>query len=259
MSRGRLVLHQFTYDLRTFLRDPAAVFFTGFLPILFLVLFVGVFGNQRIPVGHDRFVAGSTYFVPSILALAIISATAVNLSISLATVRERGTLKRLRATPLPPSAFLMARVLTQIVVVTVLTVIVIGFGRVVYDVALPGSAWPALLLTLFVGIGSFCGVGFAMTLAIRSEGAAAPIANAITLPLNFMSGIFFPRGSIPKWMSDIAAIFPVKHLVDAVFRAFDPTVTGSRFSGVDVLILAAWGLGSLIVAARFFRWTPNNR
>ena len=259
MKSARLVLHQFKYDIRTYIREPTAVFFTGLLPLMFLVLFVGVFGNQDIPVGHGRHVPGSTYFVPSILGLAIISATAVNLAISVSVARERGTLKRLRATPLPPWVFFAARVITQVIVVTVIAAIVILFGRVAYNVALPASAWPALLVTLAVGIASFCCVGFAMTLLIRSEDAAPAVANAITLPLNFMSGVFFPRGSIPHWMNQLASVFPVKHLVDALFAAFDPTTTGSRFSGTDLLILGAWGVGSLIVAARFFRWTPNNR
>jgi ABC-2 type transport system permease protein len=229
------------------------------MPLMFLVLFVGVFGNADIPVGHNHFVHGATYYVPSILALAIISATAVNLAISLASARERGTLKRLRATPLPPSSYVIARVLTQIITVTIIATIVIGFGHFAYNVSLPAAAWPSLLMTLAVGITSFCSVGFLLTLLIRSEQAAPAVTNAVILPLQFMSGVFFPRGSIPVWMRDIASIFPIKHLVDAIFTVFDPTSHGSRLAAGDLGVLALWGVGSLIVAARFFRWTPTNR
>jgi ABC-2 type transport system permease protein len=259
VTRVRLVLHQFSFDYKTYIREPTALFFTAVMPLMFLVLFVGVFGNADIPVGHNRFVHGATYYVPSILALAIISATAVNLAISLAGARERGTLKRLRATPLPPSTYLIARVLTQIITVTIIAAIVIAFGRFAYNVSVPASSWPPLLLTLAIGIMSFCSVGFLMTLMIRSEQAAPAVTNAVILPLQFMSGVFFPRGTIPLWMRDIAGIFPIKHLVDAVFTVFDPTNHGSRLAGTDLAVLALWGIGSLIVAARFFRWTPTNR
>jgi ABC-2 type transport system permease protein len=259
VTRLRLIRHQFRYDALTFVREPQALFFTAFLPLMFLVLIVGVFGTQSVPIGPHRSVAGATYFVPSILGLAVISSTAVNLAISLATVRERGTLKRLRATPLPPSAFLIARVVTQVITVTAISALVILFGRIFYDVSVPASAWPPLLVTLFVAIACFCSVGFMMTVFMRSEAAAPAIANAIILPLQFMSGIFFPRGSIPPWMRSIASVFPIKHLVDALFIVFDPRHVGSRLSGADLLVMAVWGVVSLLVAARYFRWVPSNR
>ena len=259
MKNLRLVAHQFKYDARTYVRAPEALFFTAFLPLMFLVLFVGVFGNEDVPIGNGQHIAGATYFVPAILALTVVSSTAVNLGISIAVFRERGTLKRLRATPLPPAAFLAARVVTQVVSVSVISAIVIVFGQVVYNVSVPASAWPSLLVALVVGIASFCCVGFLLTLILRTEQSAPAVTNAIVLPLQFMSGVFFPRGSIPVWMRDIARIFPIEHLVDLFFDIFDPNHTGSRLSSTHLLVLGAWAIGSLIVAARFFRWTPTNR
>ncbi len=55
---ARLVLHQSRYEIRTFLRDPAATFFTLALPVVFLVLFVAIFGNQTLESGIDT----STYY-----------------------------------------------------------------------------------------------------------------------------------------------------------------------------------------------------
>jgi ABC-2 type transport system permease protein len=110
-----------------------------------------------------------------------------------------------------------------------------------------------------VGIVSFCCVGFLMTLPVRSEQSAPALTQALVLPLQFMSGVFFPRGTVPEWMLDVAALFPIKHLVDAMFVVFDPRHTGSRFAGGNLLVLAAWGLVSLVLAARYFRWTPTNR
>lgn len=259
MNRVRLAFHQFKYDIREYNREPIAIFFSAFLPVMFLVLFVSVFGNERIPLGGGRFVSGATYFVPSILALGVISATATNLSISVSVARERGILKRLLATPLPPSTFLVGRVMTQLVTVTGIAALTITIGRVAYNVWLPPAAWPALLLTLVVGIFCFCCVGFLMTLLIKSEASAPAVANAFVLPLQFISGVFFPRGTIPPWMRNVAGYFPIRHLVDAILTVFDPRGAGSRVAGGDLLVMLVWGLASLVVAARFFRWAPTTR
>ena len=99
-------MHQAGYDLRAFWRDPTATFFTLVLPVIFLILFVAIFGHRTLESGIET----STYYVPGIVALAVVSATFVNVAISLTEQRERGVLKRVRGTPLPPWIFIAGRV-----------------------------------------------------------------------------------------------------------------------------------------------------
>lgn len=252
----RLVLHQFRYDQRTFWREPAAVFFTVALPIIFLFIFVSIFGNEPAEVGN-REVKGATYYVPGILTLALVSATTVNLAIALTGARERGTLKRVRATPLPPWAFMAARVCTATVVALLVVTVVAVLGRLVYGVAIPTSTLPGLLLTLAVGTAAFCCLGFALTAAIPSENAAPAVTNALVLPLYFFSGIFIPIGQIPEAMRFVADLFPVKPLFESIFAAFDPLTEGAGIEPGDLAVLVAWGLVGLVVATRTFRWAPR--
>ena len=257
MSAARLVWHQYRYDQRTFWREPAAVFFTVALPLIFLFIFVSIFGNEPTQVG-DREIQGSTYYVPGILALAIVSATTVNLAIGLTTLRERGTLKRVRSTPLPPWVFMAGRLLTAMVVSVLMAVLVTGLGRLVYDVAVPTSTLPGLVLTVLVGTAACCCLGFAMTAAIPSENAAPAVTNAVILPLYFFSGIFVPNEAIPSGMQDVGDVFPVKHLFQALLTAFDPLTRGSGIEAGHLLVLGAWGLFALLVATRTFRWSPRS-
>jgi ABC-type transport system involved in cytochrome c biogenesis permease component len=119
VSGAALLWHQYRYDQKQFWREPATVFFTVALPLIFLFIFVSIFGNQTNEVnGHP--VKGSTYYVPGILALAMVSATIVNLAITFTILREKGLLKRVRSTPLPPWVYLAGRVLTAIVVTLLL-------------------------------------------------------------------------------------------------------------------------------------------
>ena len=99
MTAPALAWHQFRYDQRVFWRDPAAVFFTVALPLIFLFIFVSIFGNQPTAV-EGREISGATYYVPGIVTLAVESATFLGLAISLVAAREQGILKRVRGTPL---------------------------------------------------------------------------------------------------------------------------------------------------------------
>src|SRR5919106_6110525 len=137
MSAAALVLHQFRYDQKTFWRDPASVFFTVLLPIIFLLIFATIFGNESIDeLGGVR---TTTYYVPAIITLAVISATMVSPAISITQDRESGVLKRVRGTPLPSWVFIAGRVGNGVVISLLMAVVVTGIGRVVYDVDVPGA------------------------------------------------------------------------------------------------------------------------
>ncbi|MEA2703731.1 MAG: type transport system permease protein [Actinomycetota bacterium] len=256
MNGIRLVLHQWRYDQKTFWREPTAVFFTVGLPIIFLFLFVSIFGNDPVDLGTET-VKGSTYYVPGLVTLAIVSATTVNLAISVAMARERGLLKRLRATPMPPWVYMAGRVVTATIVSLFMTVLVTLLGAVVYGVEVPTSTIPALILTVIVGTAALCCLGFALTAAIPSENAAPAVANAVVLPLYFISGIFVPTDQIPKAMQTVASIFPVKHLFEALLTIYNPATTGSGLRPADLAVLAVWGVVGLLVAAKTFRWSPR--
>ena len=197
MSAAALVAHQFRYDQKTFWRNPASVFFTVLLPIIFLFIFATIFGNDTITIqGHS--LKTTTYYVPAILTLAVISATMVSPAISITADRETGVLKRVRGTPLPSWVFIAGRVGNALVISLLMLVVVTVLGRLVYGVSIPGETLPAVVVTLIVGAASFACLGFAMTVIIPSEQAAPAVTNAIALPLYFISGIFIPERRDPR-------------------------------------------------------------
>ena len=98
------ITRQLNFDLLIFRRNPAATFFTVILPLIFLLLFTWIF-DGTLENGADV----NTVFVPGILTLAVVSATAVNVAITMTTRRERGVLKRVRGTPIDPSVFVLSQ------------------------------------------------------------------------------------------------------------------------------------------------------
>jgi ABC-2 type transport system permease protein len=256
MSGAALAWHQFRYDQKIFWRDPAAVFFTVLLPVIFLLIFATIFGTDDIPELGG--IETTTYYVPAIITLAVVSATTQSLAISLTVDRENGILKRARGTPLPSSVFIAGRIGNAVVVSVLGLVVVAAIGRVAYGVEIPWDRLPAVVVTLAVGAAGFCCLGVALTAAIPSEDAAPAITNAALLPLYFLSGVFIPESEIPDGVLSFADAFPIRHFFQAFFEAWDPLTQGAGFEWGHLAIVAAWGVAGLAIAVRTFRWTPRS-
>jgi ABC-2 type transport system permease protein len=249
-----LVLHQARFDLRGFLRNRQARFFTLVLPLLFLVIFVSVFGNNHVgPTG----VKASTYYVPGLSAMGVIAASFINLVISITVLREEGILKRRRATPVPAWVLIAGRTLMAIGVSLTTMVVLLLVGRFAYGVQLPTRTIPGVAITAVVGAISFCVLAYAFSTAIVNEDSAQPMVQAIMLPLYFISGVFIPAVQLPAWLRHVAQVFPVQHLADGLHHAFDPTTTGIGLVWSDLGVLALWGAIGLVVALVRFSWLPK--
>lgn len=255
MSSVALVLHQFRYDQKAFWRNPASLFFTVSLPVIFLLIFATIFNDEILEIGTG--INAETYYVPAIITLAVVSAALVSLCFSLVVARENGVLKRGRGTPMPSWVFIAGRVGNAIVVSVIMLALLAVIGRVLYGVEIPFERLPAVLVTLVVGAASFCCLGIALTAVIPSEDAAAPITNATVLPLYFLSGVFIPQSEIPDGVLEFSSLFPIRHFFEAFFTAWDPNTVGAGFEWGHLAVVAAWGALGLVLAVRYFRWTPK--
>jgi ABC-2 type transport system permease protein len=252
-----LVGHQFRYDQKAFWRNPASVFFTVMFPVVLLLIFATVFGDQTVEVRGG--VKTTTYYVPAIITLSVISATMQSLAMSLVIAREDGRLKRSRGTPMPPWVFIAGRIGNSIVVALMMLALLAAIGRVLYGVDIPWERLPAILVALVVGAAAFCCLGIALTAAIPSQDAAAPIVNALLLPLYFLSGVFIPDDQLPSGVIHFADLFPVRHFFEAFFDAYvPPTGSGETISWDNLAVVAVWGVAGLLLAVRYFRWTPRS-
>jgi ABC-2 type transport system permease protein len=248
-----LALHQLRYDQRIFWRNPASVFFTVMFPVIFLVL-VGVIVNGD-TIHVEGGIDATNYFVAAAITVAVVSATAVNLAMSLTILREGGILKRLRGTPLPGWAFIAGRIGNSIVVAVLMFAVVTAVGRILFGVPVPWSRLGALLASLAVGAASFCALGIALTAAIPSREAAPAITNLIALPLYVLS--FIPASEIPAAVLHVAEAFPVRPLFNTMLTGFNPATTGAGFEPGHLAVVALWGVAGVAIALRAFRWEPR--
>lgn len=254
MNAVRLAGIQFRYVNKAFWRNPASAFFTFALPLMFLVIFTALLGHSTVRIG-SRTVNTSTYYVASMACFSVITACFNNIASAVSFQREDGMLKRAHGTPLPGAAFLGARIMHAAAVAVLLVVITAAFGRAAYQADIPtGLTLLRFTVALLVGAAAFCALGLAATAVIPNADAAAPVVNALILPVEFLSGIFIPFGNgTPAWVLWLARVFPVRHFVLAMEAGF----LGTSFSWADVAVVAAWGAGGMLVAARFFTWEPR--
>jgi len=254
MSDVALLGSQFVEEQKRFWRNPTSAVFTGLFPVMFLVIFAALNSNNRIKELHDiRF---AQYYVPSIVAFTIFSACFVNLAIATTFRREMGLLKRVRSTPLPPAVFIGGVILSALFVGALLSVLVTLVGVVFYGVHFYAARLLALLVTFAVSSSACCALGLAVGTFLPNADAAPAVVNFVYFPIVFISGTFYPidAGSA---IAKIANIFPVRHVILAVFAGFDPVRKGSAFEWNHLAVVAAWGVAGLWVAVRRFRWEPS--
>jgi ABC-2 type transport system permease protein len=247
-------MRQVRYTNKAFWRNPASAFFTFAFPLMFLVIFTALLGNGTVLLG-GRNVSQATYYVAAMAAFSVITACYTNIAISVSFQRDLGILKRTRGTPLPAAAYLTGRVIHAMIVAILLVILCAAFGKAFYHADVPsGVTLLKFAVILVVGAASFAALGLAVTAVIPNADASPAVVNASILPLLFLSGIFIPLGdNSPAWIRWVGRIFPVRHFADGMSAGF----LGLTFKWSDVLIVAAWGVAGLILAARFFSWEPR--
>jgi ABC-2 type transport system permease protein len=253
-----LALRQVRFTNKAFWRNPAAAFFTFAFPLMFLVIFTTLFGNNEVPLtGTDPlvFVTQSTFYVPAMAAFSVVTACYTNLAIGVTFQRDAGILKRTRGTPLPGWAYLLGRATHAVLMAVILVAITAAFGAAFYGTDLPsGTGMLVFIVTVLVGAASFAALGLAVTAIIPNADAAPPIVNVTILPILFLSDIFIPLGEDPPtWVDIIGRVFPVRHFAEAMQAAFLDT----PFEWWDLAVVAMWGVAGLVLAMRFFAWEPR--
>lgn len=256
MSGFGQAMRQVKFDNRSFWRNPPAAFFTVIFPLMFLVIFNLVFGDEerQIPGGT---VDMSTFYVPAIAALSVISACFTNIAITTSLQRDEGILKRKRGTPLPPWSFLTGRVIHSTLLSFGLVALVTVIGRIMYGVDIPDNTLAAAIVTVLVGAACFSSLGLACTALIRNAEAGPPVTNAIVLPLLFISDVFLPLDEAPSWLEPFASVFPILHFSQALQATFNPFEEGSGFQLGDLAVMGAWTVVGIALAIKFFRWEPR--
>jgi len=191
-------------------------------------------------------------FAPGILAMSLMNSGVIGLATAFVTYRERGILRRIRVTPFPLTSFILARVISQLLLAGLQAVILIGMAWAFFGLHLRGNPL-VLLLAIVAGALAFLAIGFAISGIAPNAETAASYANLVTFPMLFLSGIFFSMENAPAWLRPITKVLPLSYLVDALR---EPMSFGNGLSAIwlDLLALILTFVVAMAIAVRFFRW-----
>ncbi len=256
-SAATIGLARTAMELRLFVRDPGQVVFSFAYPIVMLVIFASVFADEDRPGG----VPFAQYFLAGIAATGIMLTSFQAVGTAIAEERDRGDLARLQTLGTPPVGYFLGKA-GQVLVTTVLQLaVLLTVATTAYDVPLPGDAGRWLTFAWVVLGGALAGT--VLGIAVASIGSSRSVGNGIAafaIVLQFFSGVFFVFSELPPWMQEVAAVFPLKWLVQGMRSVFLPDAAaamepaGSWEHGTTALVLAAWVIIGVVVCARTFRW-----
>jgi ABC-2 type transport system permease protein len=254
-DRPRAVAREFVWDQKQYWRNPGAAAFTFAFPLMFLFIFIAIYGNDRVTLAGQK-IRFAQYYVPAIISFGLISACYTNLAFALSISRENGILKRLRGTPLRPSTYLAGLVANVVVVSLILTALTTTMGLVFYRVTFPGR-YLGLVVTIAAAAFCFSSLGVAVSTFVPNEDSAPAIINFLLFPLLFVSGTFSPISN-SSTLARVAAVFPVRHLLQLMVSVFLPPRGGTGIVAGHLAMLLLWGTVAIGVAVRRFRWEPSH-
>ncbi|MFF0222280.1 ABC transporter permease [Streptomyces sp. NPDC004629] len=251
-------LHRGALEIRQFFRQRDQVVFTFAFPVVFLFLFASIFQDDVRGSG----VTASQLYVPAMMASGIMSTSFQSLGISIAVERDEKVLRRLRGTPMPPAAYFLGKIWLVLFTGILETAILLLVGTTLYGVDLPSDAgrWFDFTWIFVLGLTGCALLGIAISSVPRSARSASSVVVLPFLVVQFVSGVYISIGTIPDWMLNIGALFPLKWLCQGLRGVFLPDSArvleqaGSWEFGRIALVLAAWCVGGLALCLLTFRW-----
>jgi ABC-2 type transport system permease protein len=192
------------------------------------------------------------FIVPGILAMTLMTSGLLGLSLSMVQNREKGILRRVKVSPLPLSRFLGSEISAALVMSLIQAAVLLLVGWAVFRIHINGN-WLYIWFLIILGAAAFLAMGFLIASVTKTLKTAEMASNAITFPMMFLSGVFFPLAILPGFLAVIAKCLPLYYLGDALRKVM---IQGKSLSNVwlDVLVVAGMGIICFIAAIKLFRW-----
>ena len=193
------------------------------------------------------------FFVPGIIAMAVMTASisgALNVN---AELRQKGIIRKLCVTPITRTDWVLSNVLYQVIIAVISTTAILIVSYAVFNASLQINVWLPVFVVLEVC--AFVGIGMILTRVVKEAESAAAAANVIMFPVMFLSGTFFPIEMMPGFLQKFARLLPL-YYVNEGLRASMVFVNQRAVFG-SALVMAGVAAGALIMGIRATKWEDN--
>jgi ABC-2 type transport system permease protein len=192
------------------------------------------------------------FLIPGLLGMNLMGTGVWSIAFSVTTARSRKILKRLLATPMRKTDYLLAQMLARLGFLILEVLVLVGFGWIIFGVAVRGSLL-LLAVTSLLGTMTFCGLGLLIASRVSTIEGASGLANLVMLPMWLLSGVFFSSERFPDAVQPFINALPLTALNQAL-RGIITEGRGLVGIAPQLAIVLAWGLVSFAVALKIFRW-----
>ena len=245
MPRGRVFaayLQETRSEILRYLRNPGFLLPTLLFPTVFYLMFGVLLGHGNGQQARYMLAAYSTF--------GVMAPGLFGFGVSLALERDGGLLTLKRALPMPPAAYLIGKMAMAMLVAAVIAALLLSLALFVAHVPLSASQALRLFALEIAGVVPFCALGLLLGTLIKGQGAPG-LVNMIYLPMAFMSGLWFPLSVMPKFLQQVAALWPSYHLNQLALAAVGMPSQGR--GALHAGVLCAFTVACLWLAARRLR------
>jgi ABC-2 type transport system permease protein len=244
----RMLLKLAWVELKLFGREPITMAFAFALPLIFLFVMGGVFKNNPDPSVY-RGVGAMDYYTPAYVGLVICSVGVVALPLHFTSYRERGVLRRLRASPLPLWTVFGSQMIVSFVVALLGSVLLTGVSKLAFDAVMPES--PLLVLAAFVaGVVCFSAFGILLGSVLPTVRAAQGLGLILFIVMMILSGAGPPPEVMTDPMRYIGGATPLKYVI----LLLQDVWLGTSWNWVTFCIVAGVTVAASLLSLRLFRW-----
>jgi ABC-2 type transport system permease protein len=192
------------------------------------------------------------FLIPGLLAMGIMMSSMWGLCYGMIEKRSKKLLRRMVATPMKKSYFLISLITVRVTMNLVEAILLILFAWLVFHITIQGSI-PALLLVFIAGNIAFAGLSVLLACRTAKTEIGNGLVNAVVMPMMLLSGIFFSYHNFPDILIPFLQKLPLTMVADAMRSIF---IEGAGIGQIilPVLILSIGGIVTFIVGLRFFKW-----
>jgi len=193
------------------------------------------------------------FLVPGLLGMGLMGGGLWGVGFAVVDMRIRKLLKRLLATPMKKSHFLMGAMASRLVFMVPEIILLVVFSWLFFDVRVYGS-WFALFVLVLLGAVQFSGIGLLVASRARTLESVSGLMNLVMLPMWTLSGVFFSYDRFPEVVQPFIRLLPLTPLIDALRKVMLEGATLSML-GPELLIMSLWTVVCFGLALKIFRWT----
>jgi ABC-2 type transport system permease protein len=235
-------------ELKLFFREPITMIFTFGLPLIFLPVMGSVFGNAPNPNIY-RGVGAMNYYTPAYISLVLASIGLIQLPVHLSTYKERGVLRRFRASSISGSAIFGSQTIVSLVVSLAGAIGVMAIGFLFFSVKAPND-WVGVILMFLLGLLCFVAIGVLLGALLPNARATQGAGLILYLVMMLLGGAGPPREVLSKPLQITGDITPLRHVVTMIQ---DPWL-GLGYNLNAMLIVAGFTVAATVLSIRIFRW-----